>query len=75
MGKDVSFDIDMCYLSELFNEVNHYYRNHWHVHWASFKYTYFNTPWSFISALAAFVLLVLTVAQTLFTVIAYVRPP
>lgn len=75
MGKDVSFDIDMCYLSELFNEVNHYYRNHWHVHWASFKYTYFNTPWSFISALAAFVLLALTVAQTLFTIIAYVRPP
>ncbi|KAL0333449.1 UNVERIFIED_CONTAM: hypothetical protein Sangu_1501100 [Sesamum angustifolium] len=75
MGKDVSFDIDMCYLSELFNEVNHYYRNHWHVHWASFKYTYFKTPWSFISALAAFVLLVLTVAQTLFTIMAYVRPP
>ncbi|KAK4432535.1 hypothetical protein Salat_1015700 [Sesamum alatum] len=75
LGKDVSFDIDMCYLSELFNEVNHYYRNHWHVHWASFKYTYFNTPWSFISALAALVLLLLTVAQTFFTIIAYVRPP
>lgn len=75
LGKDVSFDIDLCYLSELFNEVDHYYRNHWHVHWASFKYTYFNTPWSFISALAAFVLLVLTVAQTYFTIVAYVRPP
>ncbi|KAI3447492.1 hypothetical protein Pfo_004157 [Paulownia fortunei] len=75
LGKDVSLDIDMCYLSELFNEVNHYYRNHWHVHWASFKYTYFSTPWSFISALAAFILLVLTVAQTYFTIIAYVRPP
>ncbi|KAG8374147.1 hypothetical protein BUALT_Bualt11G0100600 [Buddleja alternifolia] len=75
LGKDVAFDIDMSYLSGLFNEVNHYYRNHWHVHWASFKYTYFNTPWSFISALAAFILLVLTVAQTFFTVIAYARPP
>ncbi|KAK6126342.1 hypothetical protein DH2020_039914 [Rehmannia glutinosa] len=74
LGKDVSFDIDMCYLSGLFNEVNHYYTNHWHVHWASFKYTYFNTPWSFISAMAAFVLLVLTVAQTYFTIIGYVRP-
>lgn len=75
MGKDVSFDIDMCYLSELFNEVNHYYMNHWHVHWASFKYTYFKTPWSFISALAALILLVLTIAQTFFTIMAYVRPP
>ncbi|KAL6519343.1 hypothetical protein OROGR_018663 [Orobanche gracilis] len=75
MGKDVTFDIDMCYLSGFFNEVNDYYKNHWHVYWASFKYTYFNTPWSFISALAAFVLLVLTVAQTYFTVMGYVRPP
>lgn len=75
MGKDVSFDIDMCYLSHLFDEVNHYYRNHWHVHWASFKYTYFKTPWSFISAMAALVLLILTVAQTLYTVLSYVRPP
>lgn len=74
LGKDVSFDIDMCYLSGLFNEVNHYYKNHWHVHWASFKYTYFNTPWSFISALAALILLILTVAQTYFTIIGYVRP-
>lgn len=74
LGKDVSFDIDLCYLAELFNEVNHYYRNHWHVHWASFKYTYFNTPWSFISALAALFLLLLTVTQTYFTVLSYVRP-
>lgn len=75
LGKDVSFDIDMCYLSGLFNEVNHYYKNHWHVQWASFKYTYFRTPWSFISALAALILLILTVLQTLFTVTAYFRPP
>ncbi|XP_022867093.1 UPF0481 protein At3g47200 [Olea europaea var. sylvestris] len=75
LGKDVAFDIDVCYLSELFNEVNHYCRNHLHAHWASFKYTYFNTPWSFVSALAAFILLILTVAQTFFTIMAYVRPP
>lgn len=73
LGKDVSFDIDRCYLSQLFNEVNQYYNNNWHVNWASFKYTYFSTPWSFISALAAFVLLVLTILQTLYTVLGYVR--
>ncbi|EPS60292.1 hypothetical protein M569_14510, partial [Genlisea aurea] len=74
LGKDVSFDVDRFYLSELFNEVNGYYRNYWHVQWASFKYTYFQTPWSFISAAAAFVLLCLTVAQTLYTVLGYVKP-
>ncbi|KAK4272773.1 hypothetical protein QN277_021280 [Acacia crassicarpa] len=68
-GREVAFDIDMCYLSQLFNDVNQYYQSGWHVQWASFKYTYFDTPWSFISALAAFILLVLTVAQTYFSAV------
>ncbi|KAL5545915.1 hypothetical protein UlMin_005602 [Ulmus minor] len=75
MGKDVAFDIDLCYLAELFDDVHQYYRNSWHVQWASFKYTYFDTPWSFISALAALILLILTVAQTLYTVYGYYKPP
>lgn len=74
LGKDVSFDIDRCYLSGLFNEVNEYYHSNWHFQLASFKYTYFNTTWSFISALAALVLLILTVLQTLYTVLGYVHP-
>ena len=73
-GKDVAVDLDLCYLSKLFNEVHQYYRNSWHVQWASFKYTYFDTPWSFISALAAFILLVLTVAQTYFAGYQYFDP-
>lgn len=68
LGKDVAFDIDLCYLSKFFNDVHDYYRNSWHVQWASFKYTYFDTPWSFISALAALILLFLTMAQTVFTI-------
>ncbi|RHN48636.1 hypothetical protein MtrunA17_Chr7g0265891 [Medicago truncatula] len=70
-GKDVAVDLDMCYLSGLFDEVHQYYGNSWHVQWASFKYTYFDTPWSFISALAALVLLVLTVGQTYFAAYQY----
>jgi hypothetical protein len=73
MGKDVAFDISLCYLSQLFNDVHAYYRNSWHVQWASFKYTYFDTPWSFISAMAALVLLVLSFLQTFYTIEAYVR--
>lgn len=71
LGKDVGFDIDACYLSKMFNDVHEYYRNSWHVQWASFKYTYFDTPWSFISAFAALILLILTILQTLYTVIPY----
>ncbi|KAF3441707.1 hypothetical protein FNV43_RR15622 [Rhamnella rubrinervis] len=73
LGKDVAFDIDMCYLSKLFNDVHDYYKNNWHVAWAGFKYTYFDTPWSFISAFAAFVLLIFTLAQTLYTFLGYYK--
>jgi hypothetical protein len=73
LGKDVAFDLNRCYLSKLFNDVSEYYRNSRHVQWASFKYTYFDTPWSFISAMAAFVLLVLSFLQTFYTIKAYVK--
>ncbi|XP_058204069.1 UPF0481 protein At3g47200-like [Rhododendron vialii] len=75
LGKDVTFDIESSYLGNLFYEVNKYYKSGWHVQWASFRYTYFRSPWSFISALAAFVLLVLSVAQTFYTMLAYIQPP
>ncbi|CAH8387145.1 unnamed protein product [Eruca vesicaria subsp. sativa] len=68
LGRDVAFDIESCYLKELFIEVNEYYNSSWHVTWASFKHTYFSSPWSFISALAALILLILSIIQTLFTV-------
>ncbi|KAI3696695.1 hypothetical protein L6452_29179 [Arctium lappa] len=72
-GKDISFDINLCYLARLFDEVNRHYRSGWHVQWASFRYTYFDTPWSFISALAALLLLVLTVVQTVYAIIDYIH--
>ncbi|KNA18694.1 hypothetical protein SOVF_068360 [Spinacia oleracea] len=74
LGKDVAFDIDQCYLANLFNDINTYHQNDCHVYWATLKYTYFNTPWSFISVVAAFVLLFLTILQTLYTVYPYYKP-
>ncbi|XWS66726.1 hypothetical protein CRYUN_Cryun05aG0225300 [Craigia yunnanensis] len=74
MGKETAFDIDNCYLSNLFRDVHQYYRNSWHVQWASFKHTYFETRWSFISALAALILLLLTIAQTVFTTYPFYKP-
>ncbi|KAK6926654.1 Protein of unknown function DUF247, plant [Dillenia turbinata] len=75
VGKDVVFDIQHCYMSKMFEDINEYYRNNWKVQWAGFKHKYFDTPWSFLSALAAVLLLLLTLIQSLFSVLAYVKPP
>ncbi|KAF8039558.1 hypothetical protein BT93_B1928 [Corymbia citriodora subsp. variegata] len=74
IGKDVAFDIEKSYLCEVFEGVNRYYQNGWHVRWAGFKHTYFNTPWSFMSALAALILLILTMVQSFYAVYAYYFP-
>ncbi|XVE76017.1 hypothetical protein DITRI_Ditri12bG0139000 [Diplodiscus trichospermus] len=74
MGKETAFDVENCYLSKLFRDVHQYYRNSWHVQWASFKHTYFDTPWSFISAVAALILLLLTIAQTFYTIYSAYKP-
>ncbi|KAJ0503391.1 hypothetical protein HanHA300_Chr11g0423711 [Helianthus annuus] len=74
MGKDISFDIDECYLARLFDDVNRHYHSGWHTQWAGLKYTYFSTPWSFVSVMAASVLLVFTVVQTIYTILGYTRP-
>ena len=71
MGKDLVFDDDQFYLSDLFKDVNDRYQGKCRVQWASFKKRYFNSPWSFISALAGLVLLVLTFLQTFYTIYAY----
>ncbi|KAF8039428.1 hypothetical protein BT93_B1844 [Corymbia citriodora subsp. variegata] len=74
IGKDVAFDIEKSYLCEVFEGVNRYYQNDWHVRWAGFKHTYFNTPWSFMSALAVLILLILTMVQSFYAVYEYYFP-
>ncbi|KAG6660670.1 hypothetical protein CIPAW_03G120900 [Carya illinoinensis] len=64
LGRSLLFGFDQFYLSNLFIGVEEYYRNDWNWQWASFKGTYFKTPWTFISAMAGLVLLVLTFLQT-----------
>ncbi|KAL6273886.1 hypothetical protein ACE6H2_024578 [Prunus campanulata] len=68
LGKDVALNIGEGNLSKLFKDVNEYHRNMWHVRWEGFRSKYFGTPWSFLSALAAVILLLLTAIQTFFTV-------
>lgn len=57
------------YFSGLCAELNEYYRIPWHRWKATLKRDYFNSPWSIISVVAAIVLLVLTLVQTVFSVI------
>ncbi|XP_071697957.1 UPF0481 protein At3g47200-like [Rutidosis leptorrhynchoides] len=71
VGKDVAFDVKKNYLQGLFSEVNDYCKNGWHVGWAGFKHTYFESPWAAISAFAAFMLLSLAGLQTFYTVYPY----
>ncbi|OMO89069.1 hypothetical protein COLO4_19963 [Corchorus olitorius] len=75
IGKDMATDICDSYLSDLFIDVNKYISKGWHVHWAEFKNTYFATRWSFISAIAASMLLILTMIQAFFAVYQYMKFP
>ncbi|GMP55742.1 hypothetical protein CsSME_00020473 [Camellia sinensis var. sinensis] len=57
--------------SQVFNDVNKHCkrrRNRW---MANLKRNYFNSPWAWISFLAATILLLLTVAQTIFSILSF----
>ncbi|XP_008241878.1 PREDICTED: UPF0481 protein At3g47200-like [Prunus mume] len=75
LGKDVPLDIGEGYLWKLFKDVNEYHRNMWHVRWEGFRFKYFGTPWSFLSALAAVIILLLTAIQAFCAVYEYALPP
>ncbi|MFS7915697.1 hypothetical protein Hanom_Chr02g00168641 [Helianthus anomalus] len=70
-GKDLVFDINNNYLTVVFVELNKYCNNGWHVGWARFMHTYFQSPWASISAFAAFMLVSLAVLQTIYIVYSY----
>ncbi|XP_016651537.1 PREDICTED: UPF0481 protein At3g47200 [Prunus mume] len=69
LGEKVVFNIRKCYLSTQFRDVEAYYSSHW----ATFMRTYFSKPWSFISVFSAFILLVLTGAQTAMSILSYIN--
>ncbi|KAJ4722915.1 hypothetical protein OWV82_006346 [Melia azedarach] len=62
---------DHNYYSEIFCNVNKHCGRRWNKWMAHLRHKYFNNPWALISFLAALSLLLLTSAQTLFTVLAY----
>ncbi|KAI6679901.1 hypothetical protein NL676_033782 [Syzygium grande] len=69
LAKGTRFVPEDFYFSGLCAELNEYYRIPWHRWKATLKRDYFNSPWSIISVIAAVVLLLLTLVQTVFSVI------
>ncbi|KAB1221430.1 hypothetical protein CJ030_MR2G013154 [Morella rubra] len=53
------------YFASICDGLNKYYRTSWHRWKANLKQNYFNTPWAIISFIAAVVLLLLTLTQTI----------
>ncbi|XP_057449556.1 UPF0481 protein At3g47200 [Lotus japonicus] len=72
--QEVVFDINNSYLSTMSDAVNRYYNHRWNKWYASLRHNYFSNPWAIISFIAAVVLLLLTLAQTYYSVYGYYRP-
>lgn len=72
---DVTFTADSNTYAELFKRVNAHCGSKWNKWRAKLVREYFSNPWSIISLLAAIVLLVLTIIQTLFSITSYYHTP
>jgi hypothetical protein len=67
--------VGVFFYSELYREVNAYCSrpcNRWR---AMLKRDYFGNPWSIISLMAAFLILVFTFSQTLYSILSYYKRP
>ncbi|KAK8625441.1 hypothetical protein V6N13_090313 [Hibiscus sabdariffa] len=59
------------YYAEVFGRVNEHRQKRWNRWKTALKKNHFNTPWLFIPFLAATVLLLLTIVQTIFSLLSY----
>ncbi|KAF0900009.1 hypothetical protein E2562_026250 [Oryza meyeriana var. granulata] len=62
--------VNNCY-GEMYRDVREYCGRSWNRHRAVLVHDYFSNPWTSMSAAAAVLLLVLTVVQTVYTVLPY----
>ncbi|KAI3424647.1 G-patch domain-containing protein [Psidium guajava] len=65
--KGIVFNVEDCYLSKQFKELDSYY----YSNWASMIRTYFSSPWAAISVFSAFLIIVFTVTQTVYAVLGH----
>ncbi|XP_022722236.1 UPF0481 protein At3g47200-like [Durio zibethinus] len=61
------------YYTKVFDEINEHRSKRWHRWMANLNHNYFNSPWALISCLAAALILLLTLLQTVFSVLPYVK--
>ncbi|CAL5005011.1 unnamed protein product [Urochloa decumbens] len=65
--------VENCY-ADMFRDVREHCGRSWNRHRAVLVHDYFSNPWTSMSAAAAVFLLVLTVVQTVYTVLPYYNP-
>lgn len=69
LGRLVIINPTNFYFSSLCTELKRYCKNPWNKNKAVLRQRYFNTPWAAISVIAASFLLLLTVIQTICTIL------
>ncbi|GMN64752.1 hypothetical protein TIFTF001_033825 [Ficus carica] len=71
----VYFDQNNFFYNQMFDEVNKFCKKRRNAWMAKLKNEYFSNPWTLISFLGALSLLLLTTAQTVFSVLSYINQP
>jgi len=70
LSRDVALETQSA-LNHVHQEVDAYCRKRWNQWRANLLHTYFRSPWSFLSLTATVFLLVLTITQTVYTILPY----
>ncbi|VAH19066.1 unnamed protein product [Triticum turgidum subsp. durum] len=73
ISRDVVLEPDSA-LDAVQRQVNGYFRQPWNMWRANLIHTYFRSPWAFLSLAAAVFLLVMTIMQTVYTVLPFYKP-
>ena len=71
LGHFITPSDESFYCSEIFNNVNKYCSRRRNAWMAKLEHNYLSSPWAIISILAATVLLLLTIIQTIFSILSY----
>ncbi|KAL7177463.1 hypothetical protein ACSBR2_030760 [Camellia fascicularis] len=74
IDKNIMLSVTPFNYSEISNKLNKHCKRRLNVWMANLRRNYLNSPWSLLSFLAAVLLLVLTILQTVFSILSYVSP-
>ncbi|XP_065036508.1 UPF0481 protein At3g47200-like [Musa acuminata AAA Group] len=66
---------DEDYLTSIYRDVNKHCGIRYHIWWRTLHRDYFKNPWTIIWLCAAIFAFILTIPQTVYPVLGYIRPP